>query len=114
MNEREEFLQNFRPVFIEMVDRFETMTESQVLDGLLKVKVERGIYKEEFTHRIEEMMNAEPRERPRVAWDGRVAREDLAYLASIQAFFNSVNKLRLRRAKAPPLGGPCSTLLRKR
>ena len=43
MNEREEFLQNFRPVFIEMVDRFETMTESQVLDGLLKVKVARGI-----------------------------------------------------------------------
>jgi len=38
MNEREDFLQHFRPVFIEKVERLETMTEAQVLDGLLEVK----------------------------------------------------------------------------
>lgn len=112
MNGREQFLQFFRSVFIGMVERLETMTETQVLDGLMEVKVARSIYKEEFTERIKEMISAEPRERPRVAWAGRVTREELAYLGSIQAFFNSVNKLRSRtRAKAPPLGGPWFDLL---
>ncbi len=104
MNEREEFLQYFRPVFIEMVERLETMTGTQVLDGLLEVKVARSIYEEEFAERIKELINAEPRERPRVAWAGRVTREELAYLGSIQAFFNSANKLRSRAgAKVRPL-----------
>jgi hypothetical protein len=105
MNEREDFLQYFRPVFIEMVERLETMTEAQVLDGLLEVKVARSIYKEEFTERIKELVNAEFRERPRVALTGQATREELAHLGYIQAFFNSVNKLNSRTgAKVRPLG----------
>jgi hypothetical protein len=57
------------------------------------VKVARRIYKEEFTERIKELVNAEPWERPRVALTGQATREELAYFGSIQAFFNSVNKL---------------------
>ena len=105
MNEREDFLQYFRPVFIEMVERLETMTEAQVLDGLLEVKAARSIYKEEFTERIKELFNAEFRERSRVALTGQVTREELAYLGSIQAFFISVNKINSRAgAKVRPLG----------
>ena len=105
MNEREDFLQYFRPVFIEMVERLETMTEAQVLDGLLEVKAARSIYKEEFTERIKELVNAEFGERPRVALTGQATREELAYLGSIQAFFNSVNKLNSRAgANVRPLG----------
>jgi hypothetical protein len=54
MNEREDFLQHFRPVFIEMVERLDTTTETQVLDGLLEVKAARRIWKEEFTKRIKD------------------------------------------------------------
>jgi hypothetical protein len=113
MNEREDFLQHFRPVFIEMVERLETMTEAQVLDGLLEVKAARSIWKEEFTERIKELINAEPRGRPRVALAGQATREELisaqnaqsAYPGSIQAFFNSANKLNSRAgAKVRPLG----------
>ncbi len=101
MNEREDFLQHFRPVFIEMVERLETMTEAEVLDGLLEVKAARNIWKEEFAERIEELINAEPRGRPRVPLAGQASREGLIsvqraqldYLSSIQTFFNSANKL---------------------
>ena len=114
MNEREDFLQHFGPVFIEMVERLETMTESQVVDGLLEVKRARGIWKEEFTERIKVLINAEARERPRIVLAGQATREELisaqraqlAYLGSIQAFFNSVNKLISRVGeKVRPLGG---------
>jgi hypothetical protein len=113
MNEREDFLQHFRPVFIGMVERLETMTEAQVLDCLLEVKAARGIWKEEFAERIEELINAEPPGRPRVPLAGQATREELIraqraqldYLGSIQAFFNSVNKLNSRAgANARPLG----------
>jgi hypothetical protein len=113
MNEREDFLQRFRPVFIDMVERLATMTESQVLDGLLEVKAARSIWKEEFAERINELVNAEPWGRPRVPLAGQVARKELIsvqraqvdYLGSIQAFFNSVSKLNSRvGAKVRPLG----------
>jgi hypothetical protein len=54
MNEREDFLQHFRPVFIETVERLDTMTETQVLDGLLEVKAARRIWKEKSTKRIKD------------------------------------------------------------
>lgn len=113
MNEREDFLQHFRSVFVEIVERLETMTETQVLDSLLEAKAVRSIWKEEFTERLKELINAEPRGRPRVALAGEATREELisaqraqlAYLGSIQAFFDSVNKLNSRAgAKVRPLG----------
>ena len=107
MNEREDFLQYFRSVFIGMVERLETMTETQVLDCLLEVKVARSIYKEELNERIKEMINAEPLDRPRMTWASQNAHEEFASLVSIQAFFNSVNKLKSRAgASVPALGGP--------
>ena len=113
MNEREDFLQHFRAVFIEMVERLETMTETQCLDGLLVVKGTRSIWKEEFIERTNELINAEPRERPRVVLAGQATREELisaqraqlAYLGSLQAFFNSAIKLNSRAGtKVRPLG----------
>jgi hypothetical protein len=113
MNEREDFLQHFRPVFIEMVERLDMMTETQVLDGLLEVKIARTIWKEKFTERIQELIDAEPRARPRVVLAGQATREELisaqraqlAYLGSLQAFFNSANKLNSRAgAKLRPMG----------
>lgn len=107
MDERQEFLTYFRSEFIKMVDRLDTMTESQVLDGISEVRTARSIWKEKITERIGEMIHAEPRERPKVAGGMPYAREEIAFLISFQAFFNSVNKLRLRAgAEAPPLGGP--------
>jgi len=112
MNERREFLTFFRSEFIKMVDRLDTMTESQVLDGISEVRVARTIWKEEITERIGEMIHAEPRERPKVAGGIPYTREEMEFLISVQAFVNSVNKLRLRAgAKAPPLGGPGFDLL---
>jgi len=116
MNEREDFLQHFRPVFMEMVERLETMTETQVLDGLLEVKAARSIWKQEFAERIEEFNNAAPPGRRRVTLAEQATREELthaqlAYLASIQAFFNSVIKLNSRPgAKVRPLGALPSAL----
>jgi hypothetical protein len=89
------------------------MTETQVLDGLLEVRAARSIWKDEFTDRIKELISAEPRGRHRGALAGQATREELiiaqraqlAYLGSIQAFFNSVNKLNSRSgAKVRPLG----------
>ena len=112
MNEREEFLQYFRPVFISMVERLDTMTESQVLAGLLEVRAARNVWKEELAERFEEMIQTGPPERPRVAWAKGDTRELLAHLVSIQPFFNSVNKLRSRVGpKAPPLGSRSFDLL---
>lgn len=88
-----------------MVERLDTMTETQVLDGLLEVKAVRSIWKEEFTVRIKELIKAVSRERPQVRSAGQATREELAYLGSIQAFFESVNKLNSRSgAKVRPLG----------
>lgn len=112
MNEREEFLQYFRPVFINVVERLDTMTESQVLAGLLEVRAARDVWKDEVAERLEEMVQAGPRERPRVPWTKRDTREQVAHLVSIQAFFNSVDKLRSRVGpKAPPLGSRSFDLL---
>ena len=89
------------------------MTETQVLDGLLEVKIARTIWKEKFTERIQELIDAEPRARPRVVLAEQVTRLELisaqraqlAYLGSLQAFFNSANKLNSRAgAKVRPMG----------
>jgi deoxyadenosine/deoxycytidine kinase len=95
MNERAEFLQYFRSVFIKMVDRLESMTEAEVLDGLLQVNAARSIYKEEFFERIK-AIQTEPRERHRVTGAGRNTLDVFAYLSSIAVFVHSVNKLRSR------------------
>lgn len=108
MNEREEFLRHFMSVFVEMVERLDRMTESQVLDALVEVQAARRIWKEELAERIGTLMHADDAERPRAALPGRGADEEFAYLSSIQSIFNSANKLnesRLRAgAKAVPLG----------
>jgi hypothetical protein len=93
MNERAEFLEHFRSVFIRMVDRLELMTETEVLNGLLQVKAARNIYQEEFLERIK-AIQAEPAARHRVAGAPRNTRDEFAYLSSVQVFVNSVNKLR--------------------
>jgi hypothetical protein len=117
MNEREEFLQYFRLVFINIVEQLDTMSESQVLDGLLEVRAARNIWKEELAERFlaerfEEMIQAGPRERLRVASANGDTREQLAHLVSIQAFFTSVNKLRSRAGpNAVPLGSRSFDLL---
>lgn len=112
MNEREQFLQSFRPAFINIVERLDTMTESQVLDGLLQVRAARNIWKEELADRFDEMTQAGPWERPRVALAKGGTGEQFAHLVSIQAFFNSVDKLRSRAGpKAPPLGSRSFDLL---
>ena len=105
MNEREEFLRNFRPVFIKLVERLETMTESQILDGHLEVRAARDVYKAEIAQRIGKMIPAGSRELPQIARRA-YTREEIAYLVSVQAFLNSLNRLRSRAgAKATPLGG---------
>jgi hypothetical protein len=108
MNEREEFLQHFMSVFVIMVERLDTMTESQVLDAILEVKAARRIWKEEFTERIDGLTQADHAERPPAALPGRYTREEFAYLRSTYSIFNSVNKLNELRfragAKAVPLG----------
>lgn len=109
MNDREEFLQFFRSEFIKMVERLDTMTESQVLDGLLEVRTARKVYEEEFAERIEKMIQPGPRERPQVAMAMGYTREQLAYLVSVQtfwqAFFNSLEKLRSRAGARARSGG---------
>ena len=108
MNPREEFLHNFRSVFISMVERLETMTESQVLDGILEVKAARSIYEKEFAERLGTVIHSGPSEGPRRTWATPVPREELASLAALQELFNSVNRLNELRsrvgAKARPLG----------
>jgi hypothetical protein len=99
MNERTEFLRYFRSEFIQMVDRLGSMTETEVLDGLSRVKVARNIYKEEFSERIK-AIQTEPRERHRVAGVPRNPRDEFAYLSSIHVFVNSLNKLRTRMAES--------------
>lgn len=96
MNERAEFLERFRAVFIKMVDRLESMTETEALDGLLQVKAARRVYKKEFSERIK-AIQAEPLERHRGSGAPPGILEDaFAHLSSIQVFVNSVNKLRSR------------------
>jgi hypothetical protein len=74
-----------------MVDRLESMTEAEVLDGLLQVKAARNMYKEEFFEQVK-AIQIEPRVR-------RNALDEFAYLSSIQVFVSSVNKLRSRAAE---------------
>jgi hypothetical protein len=109
MNEREDFLQYFRPVFIEMVERLETMTEAQVLGGLQEVRIARKVWVEEFAQRIEETTQPGPRERPRVGMALGYTPEQLAYLASTQtyflAFLNSLKQLRSRAGARVRSGG---------
>jgi hypothetical protein len=96
MNDRAEFLQRFRALFIKMVDRLESMTETEALDGLRHVKAARIVYKEEFFERIK-ATQAVPPEWYRVAGVRPSSLEDaFAHLSSIQVFVNSVNKLRSR------------------
>jgi hypothetical protein len=103
MNEREEFLQHFRSVFVTIVERLDTMTESQVLDGLLEVKAARSVYKEALTDGIEAMSQARPLERPRFDWAPHDTQEALVHFGSVQSFFSSVHKLKTRAgARALP------------
>jgi hypothetical protein len=112
MNEREEFLQFFRLAFVNIVERLDTMSESEVLDRLLEVRAARDIWKEELAERFGEIIKAEPGERPRVSLAKEGTREQFTHLVSIQAFFNSVNELRSRVGpKAPPLGSRSFDLL---
>lgn len=105
MNEREEFLQYFRPVFTKLVERLETMSEAEVLESLLEVKAAQSIYGEELRERLAETIRARPRAQTHAGWTGRVTREELSELASIQTFFNSVEKLKAKAAaKARPVG----------
>lgn len=110
MNPREEFLENFRSVFISMVDRLDTMTESQVLDGILEVKAARSIYEKEFAERIATLIQSGRSERSRTAWVTPVAREEIASIASLQVLFNSVNKLNELRSRAGAKARPLGTL----
>jgi hypothetical protein len=106
MNERAEFLEYFRSVFIKMVDRLESMTEIEVLDGLQQVEAARNIYKAEFFERIE-TIRTEPRERHRVAGARRNTLDDFAYLSSIAVFVNSLHKLRSQVGKrVHPVSSP--------
>lgn len=94
-----------------MVDRLDTMTESQVVDGISQVRAARQTWNEEITERIGEMIHAEPPERSKVAVGMPYTREETEFLISFQTFFNSVNKLRLRVGAKVPLGGPGFDLL---
>jgi hypothetical protein len=88
------------------------MTESQLLDRRLEVRAARNIWKEELAERFEVMIKTEPRERPRVALAKEGTPEQFAHLVCIQAFFNSVNKLRSRMGpKELPLGSRSFDLL---
>lgn len=101
MNERKEFLQYFRLAFVKLVEQLDTMTENEVLDGLLKVRAALSVYKEELAEEIG-TMKARPVHRLPVAWPSQDANEALVYLGSDLAFFNSVDKLKTRAgAKAP-------------
>lgn len=93
MNERTEFLQYFRNVFVTMVDRLEAMTETEVLNGLLQVKIAREVYREEFLERIQ-AIQAEPPQRLRAAGAPQNTLDAFAYLSSIHVFVNSLNKLK--------------------
>lgn len=109
MNEREEFLRYFGPVFINLVERLDTMTEDQVLESLHEVKTARKVWAEEFARRIEEMTQPGPRERPEVELALGYTREQVDYLASIQtsfqSFLNSRKKLRSRAGAKSRSGG---------
>lgn len=105
MNEREEFLRRFRSVFIQMVDRLDTMTEDQVLKGILEVKAARAIHTAELAARMAALIQAGPQQPAGATWTGRSTREELASLASIHTFYTSVQKLQSRAgAKVPTLG----------
>jgi hypothetical protein len=96
MNEREEFLQSFRSVFIRIVERLDAMTESEVLSGISEVKAARTIWEKELAERIGALTQADPAQRPRAAFPTREIGNNLAYLVSVHAFVNSVNRLKSR------------------
>lgn len=105
MSEREEFFHVFRSAFIKMVERLDTMTESQVLEGIQAVKAARDMYKAAPSERFVPIVQAGSRERPRAARAGRDMREELADLGHLQVLFHSVQKLQSRPGpKARPLG----------
>jgi len=96
MNEREEFLQVFRSAFIKMVERLDSMTESQVLEGIAAVKAARNLYKKELAERFEAITRAGSQERSRIAWAGGGTREEFAGLVSLQAMSHSLQQLQSR------------------
>jgi len=112
MNEREEFLQYILPVLAEMVERIETMTESQVLDGLRDVKAARSVYVEELAERFKTITQGEALDasRPMKAavsmyqggFDFSIF---LNKLRSQQDFFNAITKLRSQLSSRPRRGG---------
>lgn len=110
MNEREQFLHQFGSVFTNMVERLDTMTESQVLNGIQEVQAARRIWKEEFAERIGALVEADSTQRPRAALPTSGTREQLAHLISIQTIVNSANKLNELRLRAGAKGLPLGTL----
>lgn len=85
------------------------------MDGVAQVRATPTIHKEDITERIAEMTRVEPQERPHAAMVNGYMREQMVHLVSVQAFFNSVNNLRVRAgAKEPPLGDRVSIFLRLR
>lgn len=109
MNEREDFLRHFVPVFSNMVERLDTMTESQILDGLVEVRTARKVYEEEFAERIEEGLRPGFRTLPQVAMAKGYSREQLVDLFSVQTSFqalvDSLKKLRSRAGARTRSGG---------
>ncbi|MGB6193688.1 MAG: hypothetical protein WBF42_14560 [Terracidiphilus sp.] len=103
MNEREEFLEYFRFDFVKIVDRLDTMTESEILDGIAEVQAARAIYEEEFTARKREMIEAGSGQRHLAGGALEDYREAVAELLPIHAFLNSVERLRLRALAKSPL-----------
>jgi hypothetical protein len=110
MNEREEFLRQFRSDFINMVDRLESMTESQVLNGILEVKAARRVWEREVAERISALVQAGPSARPRGTLPTQGTREEFAVLSSMQAVYNATNKLNELRMRAGAKVRPVGTL----
>jgi hypothetical protein len=112
MNEREEFLQYIQSVLAEMVERIETMTESQVLDGLRDIKAARSVYVEELAERFKTMTETEGRNAPRevkavpnMYRESPDSRNYIQKLRSQQDFFNAITKLRSQLSSRPRPGG---------
>jgi hypothetical protein len=112
MNEREEFLQYFQSVFPRMAERIQTMTESQVLDGLSEVKAARDIYVAELAERFKTMTESQSPGGPHEVKAARdffqreqAFRKSIGKMKSWMAFFNSVEGLRSQQGAGAHAGG---------
>ena len=97
MDEHEENLEYFRSMFVRIVERIDTMTAREAIEGLREVKAARQAYKAEFAARVEALLQSE---RPQSAWPVRDAVDEFAYLSSLHTFLNSVHAFNEKRAQA--------------